>query len=109
MSLHEFVGYLMGYVAVFVIYAVVAMVHKRMWIQRAHKLAARSDIALGWGDLLRFRQVRAITISAAWAPGVVSDQVQWLPVVMLIAACLLLIRVFRQGRHLWRLAWLERG
>src|SRR5215469_12544118 len=46
MSMHFFVVYLMGYAIAFVISAVVAVLRKHMWIQRAHKLAARSDIAL---------------------------------------------------------------
>ena len=86
--------------------------------------------------MLRFRQVRSITGSVAWAPTTfvyvidwmmssasghettahcaaavceVSYQVQWWPFVVPVVAGLLLSRVFRQGRHLWRRAWLERG
>jgi hypothetical protein len=42
------------------------------------------------------------------APGVVSYQLRWWPIVVPIAVGLLLSRVFRQGRHLWRRAWPER-
>jgi hypothetical protein len=92
--------------------------------------SASDAIELGWDDLLRFREVRAITLSVAWAPailvylidcmmssafvhktmapGLVSYQVQWLPLVVPIVVGLLLFRVFRQGRQRWRRAWLER-
>ena len=92
--------------------------------------SASDAIELGWDDLLRFRQARALTAVTAWAPaifvylmdcmmssafaqkmtapGEVGYQVQWWPVIVLIAVGLLLAQVFRQGRHLWRRAWLER-
>jgi hypothetical protein len=92
--------------------------------------SASDTIELGWDDLLRFRQVRAVTVYTAWAPaifvyltdcmmssafvqqttapGMVSYQVQGWPILVPIAVGLLLAWVFRQGRHLWRRAWLER-
>lgn len=97
---------------------------------------ASDEIELGWDDVLRFKQVRSIAAGGAWAPttvvyvidwmmtsasghettahcaaGVceVSCQVQWWPFVVPVVAGLLLIGVFRQGRQLWRRAWLERG
>jgi len=92
--------------------------------------SASDAIELGWDDLLRFRQVRAVTAGAAWAPaaylylidcmmpsafgqqttapGEVGYQLRWWPIIAPIAVALLLARVFRQGRHLWRRAWLER-
>ena len=42
------------------------------------------------------------------SPGQGSDSVRWLPVALPIAVALLLAGVFRQGRQLWRRAWLER-
>jgi len=92
--------------------------------------SASDAIELGWDDLLRFRRVRAVTAGAAWAPaaylylidcmmssafgqqttapGEVGYQLRWWPIIAPIAVALLLARVFRQGRHLWRRAWLER-
>lgn len=93
--------------------------------------SASDEIELGWDDLLRFRRVRGVTAGAAWGsalfvylidcvmssafvtetvtPGMVSYQLQWWPVVVPVVAGFLLYWVFRQGRQLWRRAWLERG
>jgi hypothetical protein len=98
--------------------------------------SASDEIELGWEDVLRFRQVRSITAAVAWAPTIflylidwlmssafgrettahcaagvceVSYQVQLWPIFAPLVAGLLLSRVFRQGRQLWRRAWLERG
>ena len=93
--------------------------------------SASDAIELGWDDLLRFRQVRAVTSGAAWAPaifvylidcmmssafvqkttvpaGEVGYEVRWWPIIVPIAVGLLLAQVFRRGRHLWRRAWVER-
>lgn len=91
---------------------------------------ASDAIELGWDDLLRFRQVRGVTAGTAWgpaafmylidcmmssaffqkttAPGEVSYQIRWWPIIVPIVVGVLLFQVFRQGRHLWRRAWLER-
>jgi hypothetical protein len=92
--------------------------------------SASNAIELAWDDLLRFRQVRDMTACAAWgpallvyladcimssaffhttpAPGMVrADLIGWsllVPVVILVVLAV----VFRQGRHLWRQAWMER-
>jgi hypothetical protein len=93
--------------------------------------SASDAIELGWDDLLRFRQVRAVTASVAWAPaafvylidclmspafftqtttpGEVSYQLRWWPIVVPVLVVVLLSGVFRQGRQLWRQAWLERS
>ena len=79
---------------------------------------ASDDIELGWDDLFRFRHVRGLTIGASWLPAIfifTADSqlalesnrqtlVLW-PVCAMGAAAVLAIRVFRQGRQLWRRAW----
>ena len=92
--------------------------------------SASDEIELGWDDLLRFRQVRALTVSAAWAPALVvymidctmasafirnftgpnmvGAQIQWWPILLPLAPLGLVLLLFRQGRSLWRRAWLDR-
>ncbi|MBO0823884.1 MAG: hypothetical protein J2P27_08505 [Actinobacteria bacterium] len=81
---------------------------------------SRADdmIELGWDDVIRFYQVRGLTVAIAWLPavclvlidGAATPQVgaPWvlLPV---IAAFVVVMVVFRQGRQLWRRAWAPDG
>jgi hypothetical protein len=92
--------------------------------------SASDAIELAWDDLLRFRQVREMTTCAAWgpalfayladcimssaffhttpAPGMVpADFIMWTLLVPVVIAAVL-AAVFRQGRSLWRQAWMER-
>jgi hypothetical protein len=205
MSGPGFIGYLIGYAIAFAIFAIIAVLHKRMWIRRAHKLAAQSDIALPgplagrvarllrdeslFGQLVTMLTGPLLTATvvgglahrnwAAWFPPILvglplywaifcfvlslwprwkasggyrvthlgglpvrqaftpaeftaviigaelsaalgawglwyvaAPAVWWLAfaatLAVLIAVSLLLARVFRQGRRLWRRAWLER-
>lgn len=85
--------------------------------------SASDEGELGWDDLLRFRAVRDLTVGAAWLPPLVllliDDFMSWQldqehslqlwPYLVIIVAGLHLYRTFRQGRQLWRQAWLERG
>jgi hypothetical protein len=85
--------------------------------------SASDELELGWDDLLRFRAVRDLTIGAAWLPPLmlllVDDFMSWQldkdhgfqlwPFPVIIVAALLLYRTLRQGRQLWRKAWLEQG
>jgi hypothetical protein len=83
--------------------------------------SASDEIELGWDDLFRFQNARAVIINVAWVPTfvllfldfVASSQLSksttnevW-PIYAVIAAAVLLWLTFRQGRRLWRLAWLE--
>jgi len=84
---------------------------------------ASGEVELGWHDLLRFRAVRDLTVGVAFLPPLmlllVDDFMSWQlskrtslqlwPFLVIIVAWLPLHRTFRQGRQLWRLAWLERG
>lgn len=81
--------------------------------------SASDEIELGWDDLLRFRNVRGLTIAAAWLPAILvfvadyqlafllngSQTVELRPFLPTIAAAVIAFRVFRQGRELWRQAW----
>jgi hypothetical protein len=72
---------------------------------------------LGWDDVLRFRRVRSLAISAAWLPPFVIfcldfyfDQstthfshVNMLPIYVPIASVVGVVLIFREGRQLWRL------
>jgi len=83
--------------------------------------SASDEIELGWDDLFRFQHARAIIINAAWLPTIillfldswVSSQlskpptIELWPIFATTAVALLLVLVFRQGRRLWRRAWLE--
>jgi hypothetical protein len=91
--------------------------------------SASDWIELGWDDLLRFRRVRGFTAATAWGtalylylvdclmssafvektttPNEVSYQLNWWPVIAPVVVGFLLAWVFRQGRQLWRRAWLE--
>jgi hypothetical protein len=92
--------------------------------------SASDAIELAWDDMLRFRQVREMTACAAWgpalfvyladcimssaffhttpAPGMVpADFIGWTLLGPAVIAVVLAV-VFRPGRHLWRLAWMER-
>jgi hypothetical protein len=93
--------------------------------------SASDSLELGWDDLLRFRQVRGLMIGLAWGsaalaylidavassafvtgtpiPGGESYQFNWWPIVVPVIVIVVLYRVFRQGRRLWRQAWLDRG
>ena len=85
--------------------------------------SASDEVELGWDDLLRFRAVRELTQGSAWLPPLMLALVdsfmarqldrepgfQFWPYVVVGVAFLLVYRTFRQGRQLWRRAWLERG
>jgi hypothetical protein len=87
-------------------------------------------IETGWDDVLRFRRVRAATVNAVWGtaafaylldgwassafvaktpiPGGESYTLVWWPILASVIAIVVLWRVFRQGRRLWRQAWPDR-
>jgi hypothetical protein len=79
-----------------------------------------SDILeLGWDDMFRFMNVRALTMSVPWMTAafllltdtlIDSPPVSFWPLYMIaiMTVVLYLYLVFRQGRHLWRRAWKER-
>lgn len=92
--------------------------------------SASDALELGWDDLLRFRQVREMTACVAWVPAtlvymadcmmssaffhtttapatVPADFLAWTLLVPVVIVVVLAV-VFRQGRHLWRQAWIER-
>jgi len=81
--------------------------------------SASDAIELAWDDMLRFRRVRGFTAAAAWAPAALLylvDFTMWSafsyrlsvwPFIAPVAVCLVLAWAFRQGRQLWRRAWLE--
>ncbi len=77
-----------------------------------------SDVTeLGWDDVLRFRRVRSLAVSAAWLPPFVIfllnfevDQslthfqhVNMLPMYVPFVSMIGVILIFREGRQLWRL------
>lgn len=99
-----------------------------VWLRAAESVmnrpsSASDEIELGWDDLLRFRQVRVLTIGATWGPAVVvylidlltgftssaNGHSSWLPILLPVVALVLLTRLFRQGRNRWRRAWLDPG
>jgi hypothetical protein len=97
--------------------------------------SASDTIELGWDDLIRFSHVRGLTLGAAWLPALLIFMVDYMdyylapqlfvttttsggtsvtafstttlwPLFLPFAAFLIVLRVFRQGRQLWRTAWL---
>src|SRR5262249_46267792 len=82
--------------------------------------SASDEIELGWDDLIRFMHVRSMTISAAWMPAVFIFLADWeassqpgstsfWPSYLILAVFITLCIVYRQGRTLWRRAWLLDG
>jgi hypothetical protein len=83
--------------------------------------SASDEIELGWDDLFRFQHVRGLIAGAAWAPPIIllvldygtsielskSTTIDFWPVYAVVGIAVLLWLVFRQGRRLWRRAWLE--
>jgi hypothetical protein len=83
---------------------------------------AQAGREVGWDDVFRYLYVRGLTVSAAWGPAVfllflddmmsltLSDSPtfsSWPYQVVAVGATVLYL-VFRQGRHLWKRAWLQR-
>ncbi|MBO0837426.1 MAG: hypothetical protein J2P28_18225 [Actinobacteria bacterium] len=102
-----------------VAYAVAVLV----WWATARSVMSRPSgagdaIELGWDDVIRFSQVRGLTMAIAWLPAVCLVLIDgaaapqfgaaWvlLPVT---AAFVVVMVVFRQGRQLWRRAWAPDG
>ncbi len=81
--------------------------------------SASDVLELGWDDLFRFKRVRGLVVATAWAPtllllpieGVLSSAFSgasgesFLPWEADAVLAVMVIVVFRQGRHLWRRAW----
>ena len=75
---------------------------------------------LGWDDLLRFRALRGLTITMTWGVAALVYMLDYLmssafdgryylwPILAPVGVGIVVWLVFRQGRQLWRRAWLER-
>lgn len=99
-----------------------------IWYFLAARIMGRpssaSDVAeLGWDDdLLRFRAVRGLTGAMTWGAAALVYMLDyimssafgagydlfWWPILGPVAVGIVVWLIFRQGRHLWRRAWLER-
>jgi hypothetical protein len=99
--------------------ALAALLWWRMEEAFMRRPSMASDVTeLGWDDVLRFRRVRSLAISAAWLPPFVifllnfyADQsrthfqhVNMLPIYVPLASVIGVVLIFREGRQLWRLA-----
>jgi hypothetical protein len=98
--------------------AVATMLWWRMEVALMRRPSMASDATeLDWDDVLRFRRVRSLAVSAAWLPPFVIfildfyvDQslthfqhLAMIPIYISVAAVVGVYLIFRQGRQLWRL------
>ncbi len=98
--------------------AVAAVLWWRMEEAFMRRPSMASDVTeLGWDDVLRFRRVRSLAISAAWLPPFVIflldlfvdqsldhfQRVNTFPIYIPIVSVIAVVLIFREGRQLWRL------